>query len=78
MTPSNQCPPELREEIHRRAGGRCECSKVRCSHVARCTGLLRGEWAVHRLQAAGAYVLSNVLGLCQTCHRNAPTCAMSV
>ena len=74
MAPLNQqCTPELREAVHRRAGGRCECSMVRCSHVARCTALLRGEWGVQRLQAAGANVLSNVLGMCQTCHRNGPS-----
>lgn len=72
-TNDKQCPPELRAAVYRRAGGRCECTMGRCGHGLRCTATLRGEWDVHRIQAGGAYVLSNVLGMCQTCHRNTPS-----
>ena len=63
----------IRDEVFNRAGGRCECTMKICGHSGRCTARLHGEWEVHRLTAGGPYVLSNVLGMCQTCHRNTPT-----
>lgn len=64
----------IREDVFARANGQCECT-MQCSHHAgkRCPHQLRGEWEVHRLTAGGAYTLSNVKGLCQTCHRNTPS-----
>ena len=63
----------LRDEVYERARGRCECTMKTCGHNGRCGVVLRGEWEVHRLTAGGPYVLSNVIGMCQTCHRNTPS-----
>ena len=64
----------LREDVFERAGGQCEC-RMKCSHHIgrRCPNSLRGEWEIHRVTAGGPYTLSNVLGMCQTCHRNTPS-----
>ena len=35
--------------------------------------MLRGEWELHRITAGGPYEMSNVKGMCQTCHRNTPS-----
>ena len=64
---------ELRDAVYKRAGGRCECTMKNCGHTGRCTATLRGEWELHRVTAGGSYTLSNVIGMCQTCHRNTPT-----
>ena len=63
----------LREDVFARAGGRCECTMKNCGHTGRCSAMLRGEWEIHRINAGGAYTLSNVIGMCQTCHRNTPS-----
>jgi len=64
----------IREDVYKRAGGKCECTMKTCSHHAgRCSAILRGEWEVHRLTAGGPYVLSNVIAMCQTCHRSTPS-----
>jgi hypothetical protein len=64
----------LREDVYRRAGGRCECRMKTCSHHSgRCNAVLRGEWEVHRIIAGGPYILSNVAAMCQRCHRNTPS-----
>lgn len=63
----------LREDVYERAGGQCECRMLSCGHTGRCPTMLRGEWEVHRLSAGGEYVPSNVIGMCQTCHRKTPS-----
>ena len=64
----------IREDVHKRAGGKCECTMTRCSqHTGRCGVMLRGEWEIHRINAGGPYTLSNVKAMCQTCHRNTPS-----
>ena len=64
----------MRISLHTRAGGKCECEMIRCTHhTGRCNAMLRGEWEAHRLRAGGEYVLSNLKAMCQTCHRNTPT-----
>jgi len=63
----------LRDEVYARARGRCECTMKTCDHAGRCSAMLRGEWEMHRITAGGPYTLSNVVGMCQTCHRNTPT-----
>jgi hypothetical protein len=64
----------LRDDVYRRARGRCECMMETCSqHTGRCSAALRGEWHVDRITAGEPYTLSNVLGMCQTCHRNTPS-----
>lgn len=66
--------PAFRADVHKRAGGLCECTMQGCGHHrGRCNALLRGEWECHKLNANGDYILSNVLGMCQTCHRNTPS-----
>ena len=64
----------LRDDVYNRAGGKCECKMMSCAHhVGRCSAMLRGEWEVHRKTAGGPYILSNVVAMCQTCHRNTPS-----
>ena len=63
----------IREDVYARAGGRCECTMRSCGHTGRCSAMLRGEWEIHRLTAGGPYTLSNVVALCQTCHRKTPS-----
>ncbi len=64
----------IRDEVYKRAGGKCECKMKACSHhTGRCNAMLRGEWEVHRLIAGGTYTLSNVIAMCQTCHRKTPS-----
>ncbi len=67
-------PQAIRNAVHIRAGGRCECTMTSCrNHTGRCSAMLRGPWEVHRRAAGGAYTLTNVVGMCQTCHRNTRT-----
>jgi hypothetical protein len=66
-------PQHIRQQVHHRAGGKCEC-RMKCSHhTGRCNAMLRGEWEVHRTSAGGVYTLSNTVGMCQRCHRNTPS-----
>jgi 5-methylcytosine-specific restriction endonuclease McrA len=65
---------DLRNAVYKRAGGQCECSMLICGHHSgRCLEKLSGEWELHRLVAAEAYALANVIGMCQRCHRNMPS-----
>lgn len=67
-------PEQVRQQVYRRAGGKCECIMKECSHhTGRCNAVLRGEWEVHRIRAEGDYAFGNVVGMCQTCHRNTPS-----
>ena len=64
----------FRNDLHNRAGGRCQCRMSGCSHHSgRCNAMLRGAWEIHRITAGGPYILSNVVAMCQTCHRKTPT-----
>ena len=63
----------LKNKVYERAGGTCECRMKGCGHGERCGALLRGEWEMHRLAAGGEYILNNLLGMCQICHRNTPS-----
>jgi hypothetical protein len=64
----------IREDVYKRAGGKCECTMKSCSHhTGRCNAQLRGEREVHRVTAGGPYTLSNVIAMCQTCHRKTPS-----
>ncbi len=61
----------IRDDVYERADGKCECTMKSCGHhTGRCKASLRGEWEVHRITAGGPYVLSNVIAMCQSCHRN--------
>lgn len=63
----------IRDEVRKRAGGRCECTMTTCGHRGRCNAILRGEWEMHRRTAGGPYTLGNITAMCQTCHRNTRT-----
>ena len=63
----------LREQIYKRANGQCECKMGTCDHPGRCAARLRGEWQTHRMIAGGKYIPSNVLAMCQECHRDTPS-----
>jgi hypothetical protein len=64
----------FRDDVYRRAGGKCQCTmKVCAHHTGRCTATLRGAWGIHRLRAGGSYTLSGVKAMCQRCHRNTPS-----
>lgn len=63
----------FRDDVYNRAGGRCECKMKTCDHSGRCPAMLRGEWEIHRITAGGPYTLSNVVAMCQSCHRNTPS-----
>jgi hypothetical protein len=64
----------FRDDVYARANGKCECTMKICGHhTGRCNAMLHGEWEIHRVTAGGPYVLSNVVAMCQTCHRNTPT-----
>jgi len=64
----------FRDDVYNRAGGKCECTMKTCTHHSgRCNAMLRGEWEIHRLTAGGPYTLSNVVAMCQICHRNTPS-----
>lgn len=57
-----------------RAGYRCECRRLTCSHVLRCGALLvAGRWHAHHKTsqlAGGADTLDNCEALCIPCHEN--------
>ena len=63
----------FRDDVYNRAGGKCECKMKTCGHSGRCSAMLRGEWEIHRITAGGPYSLSNVVAMCQGCHRNTPS-----
>ena len=65
---------KVKEDLYKRAGGKCECTMSKCSHhTGRCNAMLRGAWEAHRVTAGGAYTLSNLIAMCQICHRNTPS-----
>lgn len=64
---------EVKHDLYRRAGGRCECVMSVCDHRpgSRCSrGLAAGYWDAHRRNAGGPYILSNLIAMCATCHKN--------
>jgi len=67
----------LRQELFKRAGGRCECRMRVCKHHAlgaRCTrNLVPGYWDAHHKTAGGPDTLSNLIAMCATCHKNTRT-----
>lgn len=66
--------PKVRQELFERAGGKCECIMVSCSHhVLRCNARLGDNWEAHRVTAGGPYALSNLKAMCPRCHRNTPS-----
>lgn len=65
---------EIKKDLHRRAGGRCECTMSICSHQGRCTrSLVSGYWDAHHQNANGPDTLGNLIAMCATCHKNTRT-----
>jgi hypothetical protein len=67
---------DVRQQLHRRAQGRCECTMSLCLHHRggeRCPHALGEGWQAHRITAGGAYTLSNLRAMCKTCHKNTPS-----
>jgi hypothetical protein len=65
---------KMRDDLFTRAGGKCECTMRGCGHHSgRCNAMLRGGWEAHRMTAGGPYILSNLVAMCQTCHRTTPS-----
>lgn len=65
---------ETKQALYKRAGVECECTMKICNHhTGRCRAMLRGGWEAHRVTAGGTYTLSNLIAMCQTCHRNTPS-----
>ena len=65
----------LKDELAKRAGGRCECTMQSCDHGGnRCTrGLSAGYWDAHHCTADGPDTLSNLIAMCATCHKKTRT-----
>jgi hypothetical protein len=64
----------VRQEIHQRANGRCECTMTVCGHRGRCTtGLHSPHWDAHRRNANGPDTAGNLTAMCATCHKNTRT-----
>jgi len=69
-------PEDVRKEIYKRAGGRCECVMSLCKHHAageRCAHKLGLGWEAHHKWANGPSVPSNLIAMCRTCHKNTRT-----
>ncbi len=66
---------ETKKALRKRAGGRCECTMLVCDHRGRrCQrGLSTEYWDAHRRDAGGLYILSNLIAMCATCHKNTRT-----
>jgi len=71
-------PDSVVEQAWKRAGGRCECTRVTHAHGStRCNKDLvwanrgregRGAWEAHHRTAGGGDTLSNCMILCWDCH----------
>jgi len=68
---------ETKKALYKRAEGRCECTMSICSHHRagyRCQHNLQSPfWDAHRKIAGGSYILSNLIAMCATCHKNTKT-----
>ena len=60
----------LRDDAYNRAKGQCECAVKDCGHSARCSGPLRGEWEIRRIDPAQPLTLNNVVAICHACYRH--------
>ncbi len=62
-----------RQQLYQRANGRCECTMSLCTHHRsgqRCPHGLGEGWQAHRITPSKGYVLSNLVAMCKTCHKN--------
>ncbi|GAB4287214.1 MAG: hypothetical protein Kow0098_03420 [Ignavibacteriaceae bacterium] len=67
---------EIRDALHKRAGGLCECEMKVCGHVGRCSKPLGTRWEAHHkisVAAGGTNSLSNLVAMCEDCHKNTYT-----
>ena len=63
----------LRQQLYTRAGGQCECTMEVCTHhYGKCQNRLV-NWEAHHRVAGGEDTLSNLIAMCQTCHKNTRT-----
>lgn len=66
-----------RQALLARAQGRCECRMSGCSdHAAgeRCPNkLVAGKWEAHHASRNGGDTLSNLVAMCEPCHKNTRT-----
>jgi 5-methylcytosine-specific restriction endonuclease McrA len=64
--------PEVKAQALTRAGFRCECNRLACTHMGRCNAVLGlGRWHAHHKHAfvlGGSDTLSNCEALCIPCH----------
>lgn len=70
---------DIVKKAWQRAGERCECKRVNCTHRGRCNKSLlwgsRGKeskygWEAHHINSNGSDTLSNCEILCIDCHKN--------
>lgn len=69
---------ETRNQAWTRAGGKCECTRLGCSHhTGRCNSVLTAhKWHAHHktaISSGGGDELSNCEALCIPCHENTST-----
>ena len=61
-------PESVTAQAWRHAGGTCECTRMSCSHIGRCSEpLAAGKWHAHHKTAVasgGEDTLSNCEALC--------------
>jgi hypothetical protein len=63
-----------RDELFRRAGGKCECTNQKCDkHTGRCNAPLKAGWEAHHKDRSKGDGLSNLEAMCESCHINTPT-----
>lgn len=67
-------PQSVIEQAWKRAGGKCECTRISCGHIGRCSEpLTANNWHAHHRTAVasgGGDTLSNCEALCVRCHEN--------
>lgn len=72
-------PDNVVDAAFRRSGGRCECTRITCDHITRCSAKLikdrrgyegPGGWEAHHKNSSGPSTLSNCEILCIRCHKN--------
>jgi 5-methylcytosine-specific restriction endonuclease McrA len=70
-------PQSVIDDVWRRSGGRCECTRKSCGHIGRCNKpLTANNWDAHHktaVSAGGDDTLSNCEALCLPCHKNTGT-----
>jgi hypothetical protein len=63
---------KTKEDLYKRAGGKCECQMKACDHVGRCNTKLGNNWHAHHktsVDDGGSDDLGNLLAMCPECHK---------